>query len=341
MIVLTDLLRNPIDEGAKKSTFNIIKQLRLLNDCYVVSVNSDSFFDIVDTYCSTNKTFLSVNLVRILNKLPYKTILYIPESSFTLATLIRVGILKYLSGKRIFVLAFQPRRFKLYVVPALRFFKPECVFAQSSVYAEYLTSNRFNNHMIPMGVDLDKFKPVDSDHKLSLRRKYGIAEAAKVLLHVGHIRPERNLDWLIKIKDIFSEIEVIVVGSTYSACDQKLHQDLRNKGIIVIREYIPDIHEIYQLSDSYVFPVINDQAAIGTPLSVLEAMACNLAVFSTKFGSLPDIFSEDEGVSFVENAAELIDTIAAMELRHCQFDNRSKIAKFSWLDIAVKIVECF
>ena len=340
MIVLTDLLRNPIDEGAKKSTFNIIKQLRLLNNCYVVSVNSDSFFDIVDKYYRTNKTFLSLNLIRMLKKLPYKVILYVPESSFTLATLIRAGILKFLTGKRIFVLAFQPRRFKPYVVSVLRFFKPKCVFVQSSVYAEYLTSNSFDNHMIPMGVDLDKFKPVDLDHKLLLRRKYGITEAAKVVLHVGHIRPERNLDWLMKIKDIFSTIEVIVVGSTYSTGDQKLQQDLKNKGIIVIREYIPDIHEIYQLSDYYVFPVRNDQAAIGTPLSVLEAMACNLAVFSTKFGSLPDILREDEGIYFVENADELIDAMAAMGLRHGQFDNRSKIAEFSWLDIAVKIVEC-
>jgi len=54
--------------------------------------------------------------------------------------------------------------------------------------------------------------------------------------------------------------------------------------------YIKKIEEIYQLSDCYIFPITFEGGGISILLSVLEAMACNLPVVTTKFGGLPAIF---------------------------------------------------
>ena len=58
--------------------------------------------------------------------------------------------------------------------------------------------------------------------------------------------------------------------------------------------YIPEVEDIYRLSDLYLFLAESDTAAIEVPLSVLEAMACNLPVICTPFGGLLRRLSIDE-----------------------------------------------
>ncbi len=68
--------------------------------------------------------------------------------------------------------------------------------------------------------------------------------------------------------------------------------ELRRAGVLLITHYLPEIVELYQAADAYVFPVPPnpaDPSAIDLPLSVLEAAACNLPILATRFGALPDL----------------------------------------------------
>ena len=67
-----------------------------------------------------------------------------------------------------------------------------------------------------------------------------------------------------------------------------------------------NIEEVYALSDCYVFPTppMNKINSIEIPLSVLEAMACNLSVITTKFGALPKVFEEGDGLIFVDDGED-------------------------------------
>jgi len=71
---------------------------------------------------------------------------------------------------------------------------------------------------------------------------------------------------------------------------------LKKYGFRIIDEYVPNIEEIYNLADCYVFPTFKRHNCIDMPLSVMEAMACNIPVISTKFGGLPKIFKEGNGL---------------------------------------------
>ena len=61
-------------------------------------------------------------------------------------------------------------------------------------------------------------------------------------------------------------------------------------------EYITHLEEIYALSDCYVFPTTDRRYCVEMPLSVLEAMSCNLPMLTTRFGALPGVFEEASGL---------------------------------------------
>ena len=80
---------------------------------------------------------------------------------------------------------------------------------------------------------------------------------------------------------------------------------LQKEGIIVYDHFIESIEEIYQLSDTYVFPVVDENASIGMPLSILEARACGIPVVSTDYGSVNYFFGDDFGAIKYANPESL------------------------------------
>ena len=139
----------------------------------------------------------------------------------------------------------------------------------------------FKTEFIPNGVDTDKFVKPSYEMKMYLRKKYSIPENKYVILHVGNILAGRNI---VVLKGLQKDNnQVIIVGSTSIDVNVSILNELKDKGCIVITDFIEDIHELYQLADCYIFPVLDEIRAIECPLSVLEAAACNLPIISTKF----------------------------------------------------------
>jgi glycosyltransferase involved in cell wall biosynthesis len=133
-------------------------------------------------------------------------------------------------------------------------------------------------------------------------------------------------------------VKVILVGSTSTAQDEDLARWLSERGVRLIREYVPRIEEIYQLADAYVFPVVSEAAAIGVPLSVLEAMACNLPVVTTRFGGLPWMFQKEDGFIYFDDAGELPGIIGGLHaLQKCS--TRRMVEPYDWKRVAAGAIE--
>jgi glycosyltransferase involved in cell wall biosynthesis len=152
---------------------------------------------------------------------------------------------------------------------------------------------------------------------------------------VGHVNANRN------IPELSSLIEngrcLLVVGSTSTPEDSAVAYALRSAGAVLLREYRADIASLYRLADCYVFPVTAPTGAIDLPLSVLEAMACNLRVVTTRFGGLPTFFTEGEGLVFV-NPGESLRCAVDRVLTHGIVRTRDQVMHLSWDAVARHIL---
>jgi glycosyltransferase involved in cell wall biosynthesis len=161
------------------------------------------------------------------------------------------------------------------------------------------------------------------------------------ILHVGHLNYGRNLEALIELQE--NKNQVVIVSSTSTPedapKDENLKKKLQKNGIIVIDYYIDKIEELYQLSDCYAFPVTLEQGCIGIPLSVLEAMAYNLPVITTKFGGLSKLFTERDGFMYATNEEEFVRKINIAKNMH-NIETTEMIKQYSWNKLIEKLKEC-
>lgn len=216
----------------------------------------------------------------------------------------------------------------------LKLFKPDLVLVQSEDTEKIFDSIGFKTKFLPNGVDIEKFKPVNLKTKYKLREKFGIPLDKFVILHLASLTSERNLDVLISSQER-EENQVLIIGRENENYDKEIVNKLQKAGCIVWVKHFSRIEEIYNLSDCYVFPTINKRACIETPLSVLEAMSCNIPIVTTKFGSLSRILSHSEGVFFVENNKDFSDCIELIKNREVR--TREKIINYSWKNVVLQL----
>jgi glycosyltransferase involved in cell wall biosynthesis len=341
MIIITDLLQAPFDEGAKNSAFNLINAISLNKGHDIVSLQNDLNIDAdigIDLKIeNTNKSFLDIRFLFRIHSLCQKNILYIPESSSTLFSLFRAFVLKSFTRKNIVIFAFQPRRYNGIKKIVFKLFAPSLILTPSKSYADSLHEFGVQCKVVPLGVNTEKYRQYEQWLREKNRIKYKIHKGKVTLLHVGHICPSRNLEWLLEVKREAPNIEIIVVGSSYNDNHSELYTLLKANGIRIVDQYIADMAEIYNLADYYIFPVIDDQGAIATPLSVLEAMSCNIPILTTKFGSLVDMFQSDKYFHFIDKSSDILETIKTdkYKLEYC--NNRGKAEKYTWNCISDRV----
>lgn len=179
----------------------------------------------------------------------------------------------------------------------IRYLKPDLILTQAMKWENHFISANIDVKFIQNSINLGQFKK-GSYNKKSLREKYGLPSEWKIILHVGHIKRNRNLEFFIENCEYLKRegFLTVIVGSTFHEIDLKLQQKLIKAGITVLSEYFPHIEEIYQASDIFVFPVKGLQSdyypsdyqevgVIDMPLSIIEAMVCGIPVVSTPVDS--------------------------------------------------------
>ncbi len=209
-------------------------------------------------------------------------------------------------------------------IPVLR---PDLVLVQYPETEEMFTTFGCQVGFLPNGVDTDRFRPCSPESKEQLREKYGIDPGKFVILHIGHLRRDRNLQTLSQIQG--ENNQVLIVASTYQRADEGLYQELTESGCIIWKRYFPDIEEIYALADCFIFPA-QENGCLSLPLSVLEAMACNLPVISTRFGALPTMFQGDKGLWFVEKEEDFLPLLERIRGGGMEVNTREKVLPYSW-----------
>jgi glycosyltransferase involved in cell wall biosynthesis len=207
----------------------------------------------------------------------------------------------------------------------IHFLKPDVYLAQSRRWTRLFESAGCKVIDFPNGVKTDKFRPGVPERLDELREKFGLPARKKLVLHVGHVKANRNLECLLDVQKS-GRYQVVVVGSETLSERGETRRRIEEAGFIVITKYFPNIEEIYQAVDFYVFtakaldPAIfpRDRHEIGVidfPLSILESMATNLRVLTTAHDAAAHFLPKTQGLRFFDGSAEdclrQLDAVAA------------------------------
>lgn len=280
---------------------------------------------------------LSRSLMQSVRSFAPDVIFFIPAGAMTAGSLIRTQVLRFYGrGCPVVILSVQPKSLSVLGRTALTLFKPDLILTQSSLEADRMRDLGCRAKMVPAGVDLAKFAPVDDTTKAKLRTKHNVGVHDKVVLHVGHLRESRNIGIFKRIQAA-ENTRCIMIGSTRTQRDQDLISEMANAGVMIVSDYQPNIEEWYQLADLYVFPVTIADAAIQFPLSVLEALACNLPVVTTRFGGLVDILPETDGLTYADGDDELVSAVLAFDFGRSR-SVRPLVEALSWHHVAELIM---
>lgn len=214
------------------------------------------------------------------------------------------------------------------LVPLL---KPDLLFIQAMDTEKMFKAMGCRTMFLPSGVNIDKFKPISSEIKDRLREKYHLSKDKFTILHSGSAGKWRNLEIFGNLKS--ENNQVIIVAGTTSKQNNNTLDRLSRAGCLVLKDYLPNIEEVYQLSDCFVFPTIDRRGCIDFPLSILEAMSCNLPVISTRYGALTRVFAPSENFIFFDNLDGLKQIVERLKLQIINASNRSRVTKYSWENI--------
>lgn len=168
--------------------------------------------------------------------------------------------------------------------------------------------------IIPCGVNLDVFRPID---KAAARQKTGINFEQNIILYVGRLDPLKGLDRLLKagarLKDEI-DFNILLVGGDDSPQPEqlRLHQlthDLKLDDRVVFNGRAPqkDLPYYYSAADVFVLPSYYESFG----MVALEALACGTPVAASDVGDLKRILSDEKIGSLVSGdmAASIADKI--------------------------------
>lgn len=218
--------------------------------------------------------------------------------------------------------------------------KPDYAFVQSDRTEKLFQQKGVRTEFLPTGVDLKVFRPVNAEARDETRKKLGISDTKKIILHVGHLKRDRNIGIFKKVQQV-ENIQTLLIGSSTTETDENLTRELENAGCIVIDRYLPNIEQYYGAADVYMFPTTSQTDSIETPASVMEALACNLPVVSTLFGALPRLFDHTgDGIEFVEEN-QLVEVTVHVANSDQAYDTRQLIEEYSWDRLAEQVIEIY
>lgn len=215
----------------------------------------------------------------------------------------------------------------------LSLLKPNIMLVQSSRSQKIFEMAGFETGWLPSGVDTDKFYSVSNSQKEELRQELGFPVDERLFLHVGHLKRERNILELDALSDLGT---IIIIGSPSTSQQPEVINTLRENGHHVYTEYIENIERYYQMSDYYVFATEGAEHSIELPLSVLEAMSCNISVITKRFGGLPDLFDEGNGLVYFDDTSSLTENDLP---DRTQTQTRELVREYSWNKTAETAVE--
>lgn len=168
-------------------------------------------------------------------------------------------------------------------------------------------------HVIPNGVDTDRFRPLPPDE--SLRAELRLAAGDPTVAIVAALRPEKNhallLHAIAKVRERLPNVKLLIVGDGPERSGiERLAAELDITNAVRMLGNRNDVGDVLALAD--LFALSSRMEA--NPVSILEALSCEKPVVAPRVGSIPETVRDGETGCLVSpnDADEMAERIASL-----------------------------
>jgi len=187
----------------------------------------------------------------------------------------------------------------------------ELIVPTNKTYRLFKEKYKFdkNINIIPTGIEVERFfkETMDSKKIQSIRKKLGIDKKDFVILYVGRLAEEKQVDFLIEShKDLVakhSNIKLVIAG--YGPDEEFYRQYTKDMGLeksVIFAGKVEweDVPSYYQMANIFATPSKTETQG----LTVIEAMAANLCPVCMKDEAFQSMITEDLNGVFFETEDE-------------------------------------
>lgn len=155
--------------------------------------------------------------------------------------------------------------------------------------------------VIPTGIELDQFSAGDGAR---FRAHHGIAPGRPVLVHVGRLAFEKNIDFLlrtlVRVRERLPEVLLVIAGEGPARRD--LERQARSLGLTEAIRFVGyldrdgPLEDCYRAGDAFIFASNTETQG----LVLLEALALGVPVVSTAVMGTKEVLAEGRGCLIAE-----------------------------------------
>jgi len=167
---------------------------------------------------------------------------------------------------------------------------------------------------IPTGIDTDRF---EEETVYDIRKEYNITDEHKIILFVGRLAKEKNIDFLIEVFDEYVKKDknarfVIVGDGNERKHLEKIVEDKNLKNEVIFTGALPreKVIDVYKEADLFIFASYTETQG----LVVLEAMAAGTPVVALGKMGVYDLMKDDTTGGIMIKELDKNDFLNAVDL---------------------------
>ena len=175
ILLFSERLRPPFDEGFKNTAINLVRALREEHDVLALTTRGEDIPSEGVRNLPANKLLSNREVATAIARFAPQAVLYLPTASATPAAMLRTQVLqRRAAGAAVAMLALQPRRYDALTRLAIRLIHPRLIIAQSDEMARRLAATGCRVATMRSGVDAERFTPATAGEQAALRRELGL-----------------------------------------------------------------------------------------------------------------------------------------------------------------------
>jgi len=156
-------------------------------------------------------------------------------------------------------------------------------------------------------VDKDVFYPFEAKERLNARVRQKYRNDDYIVFFAGRLTRAKGLEYIVKgVRDLTENIPIKLVIAGSGPFLQSIlgwidEYDLKER--VVLTGALPkeELLNLYNAADVFIMaPVQGEGSTEGTPMAMLEAMACGLPVLSTDAGGIKDVLVSEYNGFFIK-----------------------------------------